>query len=156
MGLTMPESDAAAAIALYNVDHWGRDYFTVNEKGNVCVLPTRDPAKQIDLMEIVEDARERGFRLHFQAWCAELMRHVAQPLLCLASLPYEAYVSLSAFALRRAELVALLQRATAEDWQRTGEHEVRGPISLSQIVASLVEHEEEHCAQIETMRAKLR
>ena len=26
------------------------------------------------------------------------MRHVAQPLLCLASLPYEAYVSLSAFA----------------------------------------------------------
>ena len=47
---------------------------------------------------LLRKPRERGFRLHFQAWCAELMRHVAQPLLCLASLPYEAYVSLSAFA----------------------------------------------------------
>ena len=62
--------------------------------------------------------------------------------------------SLNVFGLRRAELVALLRRATAEDWQRTGEHEVRGPISLGQIVASLVEHEEEHCGQIEAMRTK--
>jgi len=47
---------------------------------------------------LLRKPRERGFALHVRTWCVELLRHVAQPLLSLACLPYEAFVSLSAFA----------------------------------------------------------
>lgn len=60
--------------------------------------------------------------------------------------------SLQAFTLRRAELVGVLRRAVSEDWQRTGIHEVRGSLSLLEVVAGLVEHEEEHCAQLAALR----
>jgi hypothetical protein len=57
--------------------------------------------------------------------------------------------SLTLFTLRRAELVAMLRRIAPADWQRAGLHETHGPISILQIVTHLVEHEEEHCAQLE-------
>ncbi|GAB4414361.1 MAG: hypothetical protein Fur0044_09030 [Anaerolineae bacterium] len=61
--------------------------------------------------------------------------------------------SLSAFTLRRAELVALLRRLAPADWQRTGLHEAHGSITLLQVVTHLVEHEEEHCRQLEAIKA---
>jgi len=54
-----------------------------------------------------------------------------------------------AYALRRAELVAALRRASPDDWRRVGAHEERGAVTLLDIVRSLVEHEEEHAAQLE-------
>src|SRR5262245_16448562 len=41
--------------------------------------------------------------------------------------------SLEAFRLRRAELVEMLRRAAPGDWERTGVHEERGPLTLSVI-----------------------
>lgn len=61
-------------------------------------------------------------------------------------------LSLRTFTLRRAELVNTLRRATPEDWQRMGTHEARGSLSLRDVVASLVAHEAEHCAQLEALR----
>ena len=61
--------------------------------------------------------------------------------------------SLHLYTLRRAELVAMLRRLAPADWQRTGLHETRGPISILQAVTHLVEHEEEHCDQLEAIRA---
>jgi hypothetical protein len=60
--------------------------------------------------------------------------------------------SLTLFTLRRAELVAMLGRIAPADWQRTGLHETHGSLSILQIVTHLVEHEEEHCIQIEAIR----
>ncbi|HXV98064.1 MAG TPA: DinB family protein [Anaerolineae bacterium] len=57
--------------------------------------------------------------------------------------------SLTLFTLRRAELVAMLRCIAPADWQRAGLHETHGSISILQIVTHLVEHEEEHCAQLE-------
>jgi uncharacterized damage-inducible protein DinB len=62
------------------------------------------------------------------------------------------HTSLEAFRLRRAELAAMLRRAGADDWQRRGAHEERGPITLLDIISHVVEHEEEHCGQIEALR----
>jgi hypothetical protein len=59
--------------------------------------------------------------------------------------------SLALYALRRAELVNMLRHTNLEDWQRVGLHEERGPVSLLDVVTSLVEHEEEHCTQLEAM-----
>ncbi len=60
---------------------------------------------------------------------------------------------LEVFGLRRAELVHALRHISLADWERTGIHEERGPQSLLAIVQRVVEHEEEHCAQLEALRA---
>lgn len=59
--------------------------------------------------------------------------------------------SLELFTLRRAELVNMLRQIAPADWQRSGVHETRGRLLLSDVIAGLVEHEEEHCAQIEAL-----
>lgn len=61
--------------------------------------------------------------------------------------------SLQAFTLRRAELVSTLRRIAPEEWRRVGVHEARGPVSLLDVITTLVEHEEEHCAQLEAAQA---
>lgn len=62
--------------------------------------------------------------------------------------------SLAAFTLQRAELVAALRRIAPDDWRRTGMHEIRGPVTLLDVWRGLVEHEEEHCAQLEALSAR--
>ena len=60
-------------------------------------------------------------------------------------------LSLKVFTLRRAELMTMLRAITIEDWQRLGHHELKGDISLFEVATSLLEHEEEHCVQLESL-----
>jgi hypothetical protein len=50
--------------------------------------------------------------------------------------------------LKRKELVHALRGLSLEDWDRTGTHEVRGPISVLEIAQQVADHEDEHIAQI--------
>jgi arginine decarboxylase len=70
MSLPDRRSDATTAMApsdwsieratqYYNVAGWGAGYFSVNEKGHVVVHPMGQPGPVIDLMDVVEDIRER-------------------------------------------------------------------------------------------------
>ncbi|HEY6004353.1 MAG TPA: arginine decarboxylase, partial [Anaeromyxobacter sp.] len=70
MSLPDRRSDATTAMApsdwsieratqYYNVSGWGAGYFSVNEKGHVIVHPMGQPGPAIDLMDVVEDIRER-------------------------------------------------------------------------------------------------
>lgn len=61
--------------------------------------------------------------------------------------------SLAVFAGLRAELVAVLRRLAPDDWLRTGTHETRGEATLLVVARGLVDHEEEHCAQLEALAA---
>jgi len=61
--------------------------------------------------------------------------------------------SLRLFSLRRAEVIVVLQQLSPDAWQRSGQHEVRGAISVFDIVQDLVAHEEEHCSQLEALFA---
>jgi len=54
----MSNFDSGDALALYNVDRWGGGYFGINKKGHVVVHPKRNGDK-VDLMKVVEEARER-------------------------------------------------------------------------------------------------
>ena len=54
------EWDVEAAIATYNVDRWGGDYFTINNAGNVVARPLQENGGSIDLLEVVNEARNRG------------------------------------------------------------------------------------------------
>ncbi|MCC7367725.1 MAG: DinB family protein [Chloroflexi bacterium] len=60
---------------------------------------------------------------------------------------------LAAYTGRRAEVVRALRRLTPRDWRRVGIHETRGLITLLDTLRHLVEHEAEHCLQLETLLA---
>ena len=70
--MSLPErrSDATTAIPsadwsieratqYYNVAGWGAGFFSINDKGHVVVHPMGQPGPVIDLMDVVEDIRER-------------------------------------------------------------------------------------------------
>jgi uncharacterized damage-inducible protein DinB len=61
---------------------------------------------------------------------------------------------LATFTFKRAELVRVLRRLDASDWRRTGQHEVQGRVTLHDVLRHLVEHEEEHCGQLEAILAR--
>ena len=68
--------DIPAAVSLYNVDRWGLDYFSINERGNVQVCPTQNPKTPIDMMELLAEARsEFGLAFPMVLRFQDLLRH---------------------------------------------------------------------------------
>ncbi|HXN55876.1 MAG TPA: biosynthetic arginine decarboxylase [Myxococcales bacterium] len=47
------------ALQLYNIPGWGAGYFSINDKGHLIVHPHGQPGPQIDLMDVIDDIRER-------------------------------------------------------------------------------------------------
>lgn len=76
----MADFDTAAASALYNIDHWGDGYFAINAKGHVAAMPSRDSKNQVDLMRLVEDAKERGLAFPMTIRFHDLLRHRVQTI----------------------------------------------------------------------------
>jgi len=58
---------------------------------------------------------------------------------------------LTGFAFKRAELMRALRRLGPRDWQRVGHHESRGQTTMLDTLRLLVDHEAEHCLQMETL-----
>ncbi len=50
----------ADSIALYGIHEWGRNFFSVNAKGNLTVSVGGENAPSIDLKELVDEVGERG------------------------------------------------------------------------------------------------
>lgn len=65
----------ADANALYNIDRWGAEHFSINRKGRIQVCPMPSEGTQIDLMEIVEEARERGITFPLAVRFQDLLKH---------------------------------------------------------------------------------
>jgi arginine decarboxylase len=65
----------AAAMDLYDVARWGNGYFSINDDGHVCVLPTKDPTRAIDLKELVDRLVLRGIDLPILIRFAEILKH---------------------------------------------------------------------------------
>ncbi|MCE9544076.1 MAG: biosynthetic arginine decarboxylase [Planctomycetia bacterium] len=63
------------AAELYEVERWGKGYFNVNAAGNVCVHPTKDPARGIDLKKLVDRLSARGIDTPILARFGELLKH---------------------------------------------------------------------------------
>ena len=51
------------ALDLYNVQAWGADYLTINDKGHVEVRPRGSGGPGIDLLDLVQDLQHRGLRV---------------------------------------------------------------------------------------------
>ena len=69
----MTDFESGDALALYNVDRWGGGYFGVNQDGHVVVKPKRN-GEQIDLMEIVREARSRSLQFPLVVRFHDLLR----------------------------------------------------------------------------------
>jgi arginine decarboxylase len=62
------------ALELYNVNGWGRDFFTINEQGHVEVTPAGTGSPRVDLKELVDDLRERGLNLPILIRFSDILR----------------------------------------------------------------------------------
>lgn len=56
--------------------------------------------------------------------------------------------SLEAFATERGETMSLLMNLALKDWERTGIHDTDGELSIEDLAERLVEHDDEHVAQV--------
>jgi arginine decarboxylase len=63
------------ASELYEVALWGHGYFSVNAAGHVGVHPTKDPARAIDLKELVDRLQLRGISLPVLIRFTDILRH---------------------------------------------------------------------------------
>jgi arginine decarboxylase len=67
--------DVESAIATYNVDGWGGGYFTINNNGNVEARPLQENGGSIDVLEVVNEARQRGLSFPLVIRFQDLLRH---------------------------------------------------------------------------------
>ncbi|MGA3170048.1 MAG: biosynthetic arginine decarboxylase [Chthoniobacteraceae bacterium] len=66
--------DIQSAISLYNIDRWSSGYFSINPKGHIQVLPMQT-GDGIDLMEVIEEAGNRGLIFPLLIRFQDLLRH---------------------------------------------------------------------------------
>jgi arginine decarboxylase len=54
-----PEWSIDKALAHYNIPNWGSGYFTINSLGHLAVTPNGKDGPSIDIMDVVQDIREK-------------------------------------------------------------------------------------------------
>src|SRR5438876_6563932 len=67
--------DVEAAISTCDVDGWGTGYFDINAAGNAMVRPLQENGGTIDILEVVNEARNRGLSFPLVIRFQDLLRH---------------------------------------------------------------------------------
>ncbi len=80
MGTPSEPWSVNSALHTYNIARWGIDYFGVNEAGNMTVSPVQEQGPALDLMSVVEEARDRGLTFPLLLRFQDLLRHRVQVL----------------------------------------------------------------------------
>ncbi len=63
------------ASELYDVEAWGKGYFNVGANGHLWVRPGKDPARSIDLKQLVDTLVMRGINLPILVRFGEILKH---------------------------------------------------------------------------------
>ncbi|MBX7074477.1 MAG: biosynthetic arginine decarboxylase [Pirellulales bacterium] len=63
------------ASELYDVARWGKGYFSVGDHGNLLVHPTKEPGRQIDLKQLIDDLQLRGIELPILIRFVDILKH---------------------------------------------------------------------------------
>ncbi len=63
------------AVELYEIERWGKGYFSISDAGHVRVHPTKDPARSIDLKELTDNLQARGIGLPVLIRFRDILRH---------------------------------------------------------------------------------
>ncbi|MFN2370477.1 MAG: biosynthetic arginine decarboxylase [Candidatus Krumholzibacteriia bacterium] len=67
--------NVAKSIQLYGFDYWGAGYFGVNDQGNAIIRPDGPGGPELDLHELVDQARQRDIRLPILFRFNGILRH---------------------------------------------------------------------------------
>jgi arginine decarboxylase len=67
--------DVSDAVELYEIERWGKGYFSIDSGGHVRVHPTKDPARSIDLKELADNLQARGIGLPVLIRFRDILRH---------------------------------------------------------------------------------
>jgi arginine decarboxylase len=65
----------AEAGEMYDVASWGKGYFSVGQNGHVWVHPDKDPARGLDLKELVDNLQLRGISLPILIRFGQILKH---------------------------------------------------------------------------------
>jgi len=63
------------AAELYEVARWGKGYFSISPSGHLVVHPTKDPARSIDLKQLIDHLVLRGIHLPVLIRFRDILRH---------------------------------------------------------------------------------
>src|SRR5262252_3772593 len=63
------------ATELYQVNAWGKGYFCVNAAGHLVVRPDMDPAREIDLFDVVQGLKERELTAPVVVCFSDILAH---------------------------------------------------------------------------------
>src|SRR6188768_2170669 len=63
------------ATELYELDRWGKGYFSISSDGHVIAHPTKDPARSIDLKQLTDHLMLRGISLPVLIRFRDILRH---------------------------------------------------------------------------------
>ncbi|MCI0423714.1 MAG: arginine decarboxylase, partial [Acidobacteria bacterium] len=63
------------AIETYGIRHWGKGYFSINERGHVAVHPLKTDKPAVDLKELVDQLQTRGIQLPILLRFTDILRH---------------------------------------------------------------------------------
>jgi len=68
------------ATELYEIERWGKGYFTIGANGQVKVHPTKDPNRSIDLKQLIDDLQRRGISLPTLIRFRDILAHRLQDI----------------------------------------------------------------------------
>jgi arginine decarboxylase len=60
---------------LYDVARWGKGYFSIGDEGHILVHPEKDPARSIDLKQLIDTLVLRGISLPILVRFAGILKH---------------------------------------------------------------------------------
>src|SRR6204780_1623561 len=70
------------SLDLYQVEAWGKGYFSINADGHVVIRPSMDAQREIDLYEVVQGLKARDLHtpvvIRFSDILAHRLRHLAE------------------------------------------------------------------------------
>jgi arginine decarboxylase len=70
------------SLDLYQVEAWGKGYFSINAQGHVVIRPSMEPDREIDLLAVVQGLKARDLHtpvvIRFSDILAHRLRHLAE------------------------------------------------------------------------------
>jgi len=70
-----PPWDIQTARNTYNIHRWGAKYFDINDAGHVVVKPQQDAGANVDITDVIEEAKSRGLKFPVLIRFQDILRH---------------------------------------------------------------------------------
>ena len=67
--------DTQQARNLYNIQRWGAGYFDINDAGRVVARPLREAGTEVDITDVIEEAKARGLKFPLLIRFQDILRH---------------------------------------------------------------------------------